>query len=134
VSLCNRTGFAANDDVFADGRASGNLNVGKDQAMLTDGDVVPNLNKIIDFCVHAGSRRTESCMIDCRIGANFNVILHDNLPHLGYFFMDTIHRLVAKTIRSDDNTGMQDNVFANDIKGITFARMCSLDPFPMVIP
>ena len=58
-------GLGRDHDVIPDRYATGDPDLGDDDAVLADDDVVSNLDEVIDFRSLPDPRLAESCAIDC---------------------------------------------------------------------
>jgi len=74
----------AEDDVVAEFCASGNSRLRDNQAMLSQGHVVADLDKVIYFAAAANNRRPEGAPINCYVCADFDVVADDNIADLGH--------------------------------------------------
>src|SRR5207302_5133952 len=69
---------APEHDTIADMHASRYAYHPAYQTTLTNGDVVSDLHEIVDFGVAPDARRGERRTIDCRIGADLDIVLDDH--------------------------------------------------------
>src|SRR5690349_4325755 len=74
--------------------------------MLPDGDVVGDLNEVIDFGSSANDGRPQGTAIDRHIGADFDVVANDYVADLRHLAMRAGIRNVAEAIRTNDAAGM----------------------------
>ena len=73
-----------------------------------------NLNQIIQLNTITHDCSTHCCSIDYCIGADLNIILHLHITNLRYFFICSVFLWCkSKSIRSDHNTRMYDDIFPN---------------------
>ncbi len=103
-------------DVVAKLGAASDAGLRDDDAVLAHGDVVPNLNKVVNFAAFSDDGASKSCSVDGAVGSNIDVISDDDDT-------DLINRVVvayllveeeAKAICSDDGAGLDDYVLADD--------------------
>jgi|GEM_PF-3641640 len=76
---CNLT--AKLDEIFDDCR-SGNADLGDDNAASADSDIVTDLDKIIDACPGTDYGVAGRAAVDCRVCANFYIVLDDDATEL----------------------------------------------------
>ena len=84
--------------------------------MGTDGDVVSDLDEIIDLRAHSDMSPAETASINGGIGANFGVVINLDVAGMGDFNMTSGFgiEVVSEAVRADDSSAVNDDSCAND--------------------
>ena len=106
-------GRPANHDPISNGGAARDSDLGDDDAMSANADIVGNLHQIVDLGALADDRVVERPSVDCGVRADFNVILDDDPADLRDLFQTPRARSIAETILADAHTGMDDDIVAD---------------------
>ncbi len=99
--------------VRTDGRAAGNSCTASQSGVFANTDVVPDLNKIVEFDAVFDQRIVERAPVDAGVGANFDVVSDPHRSQLFDLFPSTIVGRKAESIRADDHSGVQDATLTN---------------------
>ncbi|MNN37562.1 hypothetical protein D3C81_1515160 [compost metagenome] len=85
-----------------------------DYCILSNINIMCNLNQIIQLNTITHYCSAHCCPIDYSIGANLNIILHLHITDLRYFFICSVFLWSkSKSIRPNHNTGMYYDIFPN---------------------
>src|SRR6266540_4551193 len=98
--------LAGQRGVAADFRAPGNPGLAAQDAVVTDHDIVTDLHKVIDLGAAADDRRAERAAVDARVGADFDVVLKNDVADLRDLEVPALVEDVSKTVRADDHAGV----------------------------
>ena len=113
ADMIAKTDAAGHDDVIAGRNASGDSNARANHVAFADFAVVRDHDVIVDFGAFADNRRVVSAAVDRRAGADFDVILDDDVSKLRRQDVNAGRRIVPETVRSDDAVGVKEAVFAD---------------------
>src|SRR6185369_8210729 len=72
--------------------------------MFADGDVMSDVDEVIDFGARPDGRGPKRAPIDGRVGPNFDVIMNDNLAELKNLAMTSFIENVTGAIRAKDRS------------------------------
>lgn len=106
-------GLTGEDDVVADAGASGDAGLGDDEAVLSDLDVVRNLDEVIDFRSFTDDGSPEAGAVDGGVCADFNIVFNDDDSALGDFGVFALDFFETKSVTSDDGAGVEDDAVAD---------------------
>lgn len=81
--------------------------------ILPDIDIVPDLNKIIDFRAAADACDTAASPVDSTVGADFNIVFDNDRSNLRNLAVFAAALEVAEAVRSDRGVGMNQDPIAN---------------------
>ena len=81
--------------------------------ILPDIDIVPDLNKIIDFRAAADACDTAASPVDGTVGADFNIVFDNDRSNLRNLAVFAAALEVAEAVRSDRGVGMNQDPIAN---------------------
>lgn len=82
--------------------------------MVTNDDVVGDLNEVIDLAASSDNGRAKRAAVDRHVGSNFHVIVHDHLPDLRDFEMGASIENVTETVGTNHRAGMNADPLAQD--------------------
>ena len=102
-----RAGLTTENDIVFQGRAPSDADLRAQDAVLTNHDVVANLNQIIDLRALSHHRATETSTIDGRICADFDVVLNQDRADLRHLGVTALNHFVAKSIRANDDPSVE---------------------------
>ena len=80
-----------------------------DHAMLTQHDIVTDLNQVVDLCTFTNPGSSKTSAINGGTGANFNIVIDLNNPNLIDFLMASFVKLITKTIRTNSTATVNDD-------------------------
>ena len=72
-------------------------------------NVVPDLNKIINFCSLTDDCVSQGATIDSAVGADFNIVLDYDTADLGYLEMPSWTHCKTKSILAEGDPRMESN-------------------------
>src|SRR5262245_13704794 len=81
--------------------------------MLSNDDVVTDLYQVVDLGSPANNSGAKRASIDGCVRANFDVIMNDDVANLRHLAVDAFVEDIAKTIRTDDRSGVDADALAN---------------------
>src|SRR5262245_29786875 len=84
-----------------------------DDGLLTNLDVVRNLNEVVEFCAPADDGSLQRTAVDARVRSNLDVVLDDHAAHLRELHIAIPISHKPKAIRPNDRPGMDDDVIAD---------------------
>ena len=99
--------------VIPDLGAAGNADLRDDQAILPNGHVVRDLHEVVDFGAFADDRRPQRAAVNGDVGADFHVVVNDDVADLRHFAMDAGVENIAKTVGPDHRAGMDPHALAD---------------------
>src|SRR5262249_55245319 len=105
--------LAADDRLLSHRRAAGNSGLRCNDSVLSDLDVVGDLNQVVELDAatdHGGFQRTA---VDAGVGSDFDVIFNNNAADLRKFHVAVAIFYVAEAIGSDHGAGMNDDVISD---------------------
>ena len=107
-------GLAADCRVMADLRAAGDADQGDQQSMFSNACPVTNRDQIADLGPGADHRFSERGPLNRDVGADLDVVVQFDDPHLGDFVMNAAVRCVTKSILADHSAGMEDHAIVEN--------------------
>src|SRR5208283_1890639 len=116
--VAGQAGLAAQHEVVPHLRAPGNPRLRDDDAVLTDADVVPNLDEVIYFGAPPDHGRTQGAAVHRDAGAQLDVVADDDVADLGHFPVHAVVGDVPKAVGPDDTSGMNPHAVADFRPGI----------------
>ena len=87
-------------------RTARNAALGDDKTMLTNSNVVADLNQVVNFRAAPDHRWPESSTIDGHVRANLNVVTNNHAANLHHFQVHPIFGHITEPIRADDSSGV----------------------------
>ena len=105
--------LAADDDEIPELGRAGDADLGDDDAMAPDDDVVPDLHEIINFGALADDRVLKGAAIDGRIGADLDVVLDDDAADLRHLEVAAAAHGEAEAVLADAHARMDDDAVAD---------------------
>src|ERR1700733_7296872 len=99
----------SHQDVAAHLSGPGNSAQSRDHGMVPNGDVMADLNQIIQFGSLSNMGGSKNSPIHAGIGTQLNIVFNNNIPHLGYFSVALAFRGEAKSIRPDNHPGLKNH-------------------------
>ena len=72
-------------------------------------DVVGDLHEVVDFGAFADDGGAKRAAVNRHVGADFNVVVNDNLADLRNFSVDAAVRDVAKAVGANDRARVDAN-------------------------
>src|SRR5436190_12356224 len=100
--------------IVADDGAAAHHNVGNDQCIFTDDDIVGNVHEVIDLGTFLNYGIAKGAPVDTAITADFNMVTNDHasemrevLPGAVLFFH------IAKALSANDRTALYEHVLAH---------------------
>ena len=85
--------------------------------MLADGDIVRDLDEVIDLRAFADNGRPERAAVNRDIRAQFHVIADDHIADLWHLAMDAVIEHVAEAIRANDRAGVDATRLPTSVRG-----------------
>ena len=102
--------------------AAGYAGLRDNQAVPPDGDVVRDLDEIVDLGALPDDRVPGRAAVDRGVGADFHVVLNDDAAGLRDFLMALRARQIAEAVLPDAGTGMDDHAIADQARGGSWRR------------
>jgi hypothetical protein len=96
----------------ADARAPGDSCLRRYDRVLANGNIVGDLNQIVDFRSAADNRASQGCPVDRSIGADLDVVFDLDDSDLGDLDAFVAFPRVTEAVTADHHTGMQDNAIS----------------------
>ena len=112
--MARDTDLTANDDAIPDFGAPTDADLGDQEAMFADPDIVANLHLIINFCALPDQGATKPGTINRGIGSDIDIRRRDHISHLRHPLVGAIQKLIAVTIRPDHTT-RQETITLSDL-------------------
>src|SRR5688572_22082176 len=91
---------------IAEPGAARNPGLRDDKAVLADRHVVRDLHEVIDLGAFADNGRSERTTVNRHVGADFNVVLHDDVAHLRNLAVRACIQNITESVRPDDGSRM----------------------------
>ena len=110
--------LAAEHDVILECRTPSNSNLGAQDAVFTNGDIVPDLHQVIDLGALADQRSAKSRTIDRTIGSDFNIVLQNYVSNLRDFLMTAPDEFVSKSVTSNHNARVKSHSIVQNTFGL----------------
>ena len=109
------------DTMCADLGTAGYTNLCAEERGRADLDVMPDLDKIVQFGVGANDGRTHHSTVDSGVGSNLHIVFYDDISYLRDLPVDTLCvGFETEAIRADYCAGMEDTVRSNEAVIIDF--------------
>src|SRR5215467_5469812 len=105
--------LATQDDTILDCAAARNADLGNQQAVTPDRDVVADLDEIVDLGSLPDHSVADRPTVDCGIGADLDVVLDDYAPDLGNLVGPARPAHKTEAILSDRATRVNDHTVAD---------------------
>src|SRR5690349_4683061 len=102
-------GLAAEHGVVPHAGAAGDPDLRTEDGVAADRDVVRDLHEVIDLRPLPDDRAAETGPVQGRVGADLDVVLDHDVPHLGNLFMAAGNEFVAETVGADDHPRLEPN-------------------------
>ena len=118
LQMTGETDLSAENHVVAQFGAARDASLRHDDAMLTEGDVVGDLDQVIHLGALADNGRAERATVHGHICPQLDVVADDDVADLGHLAMDAVIQNVAEAIRADDRAGMDADAVADFSAGI----------------
>ncbi len=106
LQVAGQSDLPAENHVVAQLGAPGDADLRDDDAMLTHGHVVRDLDEVIYLGAFADDGRPERAAINRHIRAQLHVVADDHAADLGHLAVDAVIEHVAEAIRADDRAGV----------------------------
>src|SRR5881409_3765122 len=110
--MTSETDLAGEGDEITQLGAAGDAGLGDDQTMLTQGNVVGDLDEVVDLCAPTDRGRPERAPIDGSVRADLDVVMNDDVPDLRDLAMGAGIEHVTESVRADDGAGMNADTLA----------------------
>ena len=119
LQMTNNHAGTSNGAPLPYSRAPGNTNAAGHRRVITNGDVVSDLNLIIEFHAIADDGIVKRAAINRGIRANFHIVADDDTTDLRN--LDPAFRILgkAKTIAANYGSGMNNGPFADNAAAYT---------------
>ena len=104
--------------VGADFGAARNADLRDHQTVFPNGDVVGDLHQVVDLGAFADDGRPQRAAVNGDVGADFHVVLDDDVADLRDFAMDAGVEDVAKTVGANDGASMDAHAPADLCLGV----------------
>src|SRR3954463_7944909 len=111
--MASDSGLGGDDAIVGELCAAGETNLAHDEAMVTYGNIVRDMDEVVDFRAVADDSRAESSAIDGDIGADLDVVANDDVADLQNFAMTAFVENVAVAVGADDGSGVDGDAVAD---------------------
>src|SRR5690349_15991041 len=98
--------LAGQNDIISQLRAASDASLGNDEAVLADGDIMSNLDKVVDFGASSDDCGSQRPAINRNVSPDFDIITNDDVPNLGHLTMDAAVLDITKPVGSNYGAGM----------------------------
>src|SRR5215203_6634367 len=105
-------GLAADRDEILERRRAGDADLRHDHAMLADGDVMGDLDEVIDLRPRPDQRVAAAAAVDRRVRADLDIVADDHAPELRHLEVALRPHHVAEAILADAHAGVEDDAVA----------------------
>src|SRR3990172_1712685 len=113
LDMADSAGLPAHHHVIAELGRARNPSVGDDHAVAPNDHVVPDLNEIINFRPFADNRVLEGAAVDCRVGADFHVVLDDHAADLRHLDVPFAPHGEAEPVLADARSRVNNDTVAD---------------------
>jgi hypothetical protein len=107
--MISEASLTADHDISADSRASSDAHLCDKDAMLSDSDIVGNLDQVIDFGPLFDQGMAEGSTVDRHIRTEFHIVLNDHVAELGDLMVSALMLNITEPVSSNDRTAMDDH-------------------------
>ena len=108
--------LSGENNIITNLRAARNTDLRADDAMAPDDHVVGDHDEVVDLGPLSDHGATETGTIDRRIGSELYIIADQDDATLRDFFVTTVFGVIAESVRSDDNSAVQDHPVTKDTR------------------
>ena len=108
--VTHHSGLPGEDHTVSQPTGTGNAGLGNNDTILSDADIMGDLDKIVDFRPSSDHRFPKSCPVYSAIRADFHVVSDRYSTDLrDLMTMALIVRRITKTVRTDNGIGLNDH-------------------------
>ena len=113
LNMSGNSRLSAKDAVLTDDRTASEARLRNEKSVFANLDIMSDLHKVINFYAACDPSDTKSPTINAAAGPYFDIVFDDNVSNLGYFIITLAVWGKAKTISTNNGSGLNDHTVAN---------------------
>ena len=97
------------NDTIADVHTAGHADLRDDHAVLADGDVVADVDEVVNFRSRTDARGAGARLVNRDIRADFHIVFYNDAPDLRDFIVTVVNKHVAEAVGAEDASAVNDD-------------------------